>query len=76
MENSVFTFKLIEINKIREILSGEIDESTINQIIMILKSNCHDHEFISLTDFRELLCEDLSQKQLISVMQIIKSYQL
>lgn len=76
MERSIFTFKLVEINKIREMLSGEIDESTINQMIMILKSNFHDHEFISLTDLRELLCEDLSQKQLSSVMQVFKTYQL
>jgi len=76
MERNVFTFKPVEISKIREMLSGEIDESTINQAVMILKSNCHEHEFISLIDLRELLCEDLSQKKLASVMQAIKSYQM
>jgi len=76
MERNVFTFKTVEISKIREMLSEEIDDSTINQAMMILKSNCHEHEFISLTDLRELLCEGLSQEQLESVMQAIKSYQM
>lgn len=76
MESNVFTFRLVKINKIRGMLSDELDDTTISQVMMILKSNCSEHEFISLTDLRELLCEDLSQKQLASVMQTIKSYQM
>lgn len=75
MEGNSFTFRPIEINKIREMFSGDVDDSTINQVMMIVKSRCHEMKLISVSDLRELICDELSQKQLTNVMQTIKSYQ-
>ena len=75
MESNIFTFRPVDINKIRGMLTGETEDSTIDQVMMIVKSNCRDKNIISITDLRELICDELSQKQLTSVMQAIKPYQ-
>lgn len=75
MESNIFTLRPVEINKIREMISDEVDDTTISQVMMIVKSHCHDKNMISICDLRELICEELSQKQLTKVMQSIKSYQ-
>ncbi len=75
MESDMFTFKPVVIDKIREMISGELDESTTNQVIMILQSHCHGFRFISIIDLRELLCDNLSPKHLSNAMQAIKSNQ-
>ncbi|MBF0480254.1 MAG: hypothetical protein HQK81_08325 [Desulfovibrionaceae bacterium] len=75
MESNAFTFELLEIDKIREMISGEVEESTTNQIMMILKDNCQGVKLISVTDLRELLCDYLSPKHLFDVMHAVKSNQ-
>lgn len=75
MESHTFTFKLLEINNIREMISGEAEESTINQVMMILSNHCTEFKLITVTDLRELLRDYLSPKNLLNVMQAVKSNQ-
>lgn len=75
MESHMFTFDPLEINKIREMISGEVEESTTNQVIMILKEHCEGFKLISVADLRELLCDYLPLEHLSNVMQAIKSNQ-
>jgi len=75
MEAHTFTFKMLEIDKIREMISGEVKESTTNQVMMILKTHCQGVKLITVTDLRELLCDNLSPKHLFDVMHAVKSSQ-
>lgn len=74
MGSNVFTFKSVKINQIREMLSEEINESVINQVMIIIGSRCKAYDVISVNDLRELLSDDLSLNDISKVMKEIKSY--
>lgn len=64
----------VQIDDVRAILSDDFSTTTINRIVMAVKSNCPGASSIALPDLRCVLAEDFSARTINRVMMSLKCF--
>ena len=66
--------ELVQLADVRAILSDDFSATTVNRIVMVIKTNRPDICSIALPDLRGLLAEDFSAKKINRVMMSLKCF--